>query len=303
MIFMNRKTGLNHARDRGTLSVIVPVYSRNRYLAEMLDRLFLSGLRLNAGRRVELVIVDDASPLEAETAASAREAGSWADVIYHRNIKNLGYLRSANKGLSLATGSRLLLCNSDTRLAPGALARLEAALDSDPRLGLAGPVSNGGFNAALQQAAKLPAPLESFEDGELRRFDAFGLALSGRRSPAVEAGWLLGFCMLFKREVYKELGPFDEGFGFGYMEEVDYAIRARKAGWKLATVPDAFVFHGGLSKSMQPAGPNSGSQTGRAMPVRTFFRILRGLCRLVRKYGWSAVGIPQDTAGAAARGF
>jgi len=289
--------------DRGTLSVIVPVYSRNRYLAEMLDRLFLSGLRLNAGRRVELIIVDDASPLEAETAASAEGAGRWADVIYHRNIKNIGYLRSVNKGLSLATGSRLLLCNSDTRLTPGALARLEAALDSDPRLGLAGPVSNGGFNAALQQAAKLPPPLESFEDAELSRFDAFGLAMSGRRSPYFEAGWLLGFCMLFKREVYEELGPFDEGFGFGYMEEVDYAIRARKAGWKLAAVPDAFVFHGGLSRSMQPAGPNSGSQTGRAMPIRTFFRILGGLCRLVRKYGWSAVGIPQDAAGAAARGF
>lgn len=293
---MAQKTGFG-------LSVIVPVYSRDGYLAEMLDRLFLSGLRLNAGKRVELVMIDDASPLEAETAASAREAGRWADVIYHRNTQNLGYLRSANKGLSLATGSRLLLCNSDTRLAPGALARLEAALDSDPGLGLAGPVSNGAFISPLQRTEAPPAELRSFDDAELARFDAFGLALSGRELPPVEAAWLVGFCTLLKREAFTELGPLDERFGFGYMEEVDYAIRARKAGWKLAVVPDAFVFHGGLRKNFQLAGPNAGSQTARAIPLITAFRILRGLFRLGRKYGWNAMGIPQDAAGAAKRGF
>ncbi|MCX5791488.1 MAG: glycosyltransferase family 2 protein [Elusimicrobia bacterium] len=287
---------------RGTLSVIVPVYSLDSYLAEMLDRLFLSGLRLHAGRPVELVIVDDASPLETETAASATEAAHWAKVVYHRNKENLGYVRSVNKGLSLATGENLLLCNSDTRLAPGALARLEAALDAGPGFGLAGPVSNGGYGA-LQQAAGAPPPLETFEEAELRRFDAFGLALSGRGLPPVEAGWLVGFCMLLRREVYEELGPLDEGFGFGYLEEVDYAIRARKAGWKLVVAPDAFVFHGGLRKSFQPTGPNAGSQTARAMPVRTTLRILRGMLRLTRKYGWKAVSMPQDAAGTAARGF
>lgn len=54
---------------RPALSVIVTVYSRDRYLSEMFGKLFLSGLRLNAGRRVELVLVDDASPLEAGPAA------------------------------------------------------------------------------------------------------------------------------------------------------------------------------------------------------------------------------------------
>lgn len=285
------------------LSVVVPVYSRDPYLAAMFSRLFLDGLRRNTGKRVELVIVDDASPLRSETEAAAREAGSWADIIYHRNPQNLGYLRSANKGLSLASGSRILLCNSDTRLAPGALARLEAALDADPRLGLAGPVSNGAYNSSLQLAPGLPAPLESFDEAELRRFDDYGLALSGRGQPPVEAGWLLGFCTLLRREVLQQAGLLDEIFGFGYLEEVDYAIRARRAGWKLAVVPGAFVFHGGLRRSLQFAGANAGSQTGRAAPLRTLLRVLNGLYRLVRKHGWGAAGLPQDAAGAAARGF
>ena len=287
---------------RPPLSVIVTVYSRDLYLSEMLDKLFLSGLRLNAGRRVELVIVDDASPLEAETTALARGAAEWADVIYHRNPVNLGYVRSANKGLSLATGARLLLCNSDTRLAPGALARLEAALDADPRLGLAGPVSNGGFNSALQQAAGLPAPLTAFSDAELARFDEYGRALAARGLRPVEAAWLIGFCTLIRREVLEGVGPLDEGFGYGYMEEMDYGIRARGAGWKLAVVPDAFMFHGGLRKGLRAIAPNGGSQTGGFSPLLTLGRVMRGVLYMWRKHGWASVMLPQDAADPAVRG-
>lgn len=285
------------------ISVVVPVYSRDAYLADMFRRLFLDGLRSNAGCRVELVIVDDCSPLRAETEAAAEEARAWADVVYHRNSENLGYLRSVNKGLSLASGREILLCNNDTRLTPGALGRLRAALDSGPRAGLAGPVSNGGFSSALQQYRGGPSPLTSFAPEELARFDAFGAALSSLPAPTVEAGWLLGFCLLMRRAVCGEIGLFDEDFGFGYLEEMDYAIRARRAGWKLLAVPDAFVYHGGLRKGVQFAAPNAGSQTGRLFPFKSLFRVLRGQRALIRKYGWKALGIPQDAAGAAAKGF
>lgn len=286
----------------GKLSVVVPVYSGDAYLAGMFRSLFLDGLRRNAGRRIELVIVDDASPLRAETERAAEEASAWADVVYHRNPGNLGYLASANKGLALSSGGYVLLCNSDTRLAPGALDRLLDAL-REPATGIAGPMTNGAFNSLEQLAGDTPAPLASFEEAELLRFDSYGAALAARGRPAAEAGWLIGFCMLLKREMLEDVGLFDESFGYGYLEELDYAIRARKAGWKLAVAPDAFVFHGGLRSSWSPAGPNSGSQTGRAFPVRTFFRISRGLWRIVRKYGWGAVGLPQDPAEMAKRGF
>ncbi|MBI4656135.1 MAG: glycosyltransferase family 2 protein [Elusimicrobia bacterium] len=269
----------------------------------MMDRLCFGGLRLNAGRRIELVIVDDASPLESETVAVVRAVSDWADVIYHRNQSNLGYVRSANKGFSLATGSYLLLCNSDTRLSPGALDRLIEAIDADSRMGMAGPVTNGAFNSKLQTANNLPVPLKSFSDTEIARFDEFGRALALQTGRFLEAGWLLGFCAMIRREVFESIGGLDEGFGFGYLEEVDYAIRMRRAGWKLAVVPNAFVFHGGLLRSLQFAGPNAGSQTNRSFPLRTFFWITKGLFYLVRKYGWKAVGIPQDAGGAAERGF
>jgi GT2 family glycosyltransferase len=286
-----------------TLSVIVPVYSRDAYLSEMFDKLFLEGLRTNAGRRVELVIVDDASPLERETAELARRAEAWASVVFCRNKENLGYLRSVNRGLSLATGTRLLVCNSDTRVSPGSVEAMLRALESDASVGIVGPVSNGAFNSSVQQAAACPAPITSFSGPELDRFDGYGRALAGTGLPHLEAGWLLGFCLLMRREVLERLGPFDEGFGYGYLEEIDYAVRARRAGWKLAVAPGAFVFHGGLRRGPQPTGGNAGSQTARLFPVRTVFRIFRGMLHMVRKHGWRALGLPQEAAGMAARGF
>lgn len=287
------KTQSSAGPARASVSVIIPIYSGDAYLAEMLDKLCLAGLRLNAGKRIELVIVDDRSPLEAETAALVRSAGEWADVVYHRNSANLGYIRSANKGMSLASGSRFLLCNSDTRLAPGALARLEAALDADPAAGMAGPVTNGGYNTRLQQLAEPPAQLESFSDDELRRFDDFGRDLAARRMRPVPANWLISFCTLIRREVFESVGPLDEGFKYGYLEELDYGIRARAAGWKLAAVPDAFVFHGGL-RTKWKLSPNGSCQSGGSSHLRTFYRVARSYIYVARKHGLQALSTPQD---------
>lgn len=284
-----------------SISVIVPVYSGSSYLAEMLQKLCLDGLRDNAGRELELVIVDDASPLEEETASAARRAGSWARVRYLRNPENLGYVRSVNRGLSAAGGDALLVCNSDTRLAPGSLDALISALYSEDTAGIAGPVSNGAFGSPIQQARGCPAPLVSFDPGELRRFDDFGRGLADRGAAPFEAGWLFGFCTLIRRSLFSRIGLLDEGFGYGYLEEADYAFRARRAGWKLLAAPSAFVFHGGL----RPARllPDAGSQTARMFPLRTALRQLRGNLYMVRKYGWRSFGVGQEVGDVSSRGF
>jgi GT2 family glycosyltransferase len=284
-----------------SISVIIPVYSANRYLAEMLEKLCLAGLRDNAGRGLELVIVDDASPLEKETANAAENARAWAGVSYLRNPENLGYVRSVNRGLAAAGGETLMICNSDTRLAPGALDALAGALYSDEKAGIAGPVSNGAFSSSIQQAGGCPAPMSSFSPDELRRFDDFGRGLAESGAAPFEAGWLLGFCTLMRRDLFRAIGPLDEGFGYGYLEEADYAFRARRAGWKLLVAPSAFVFHGGLRRG-SPL-PNAGSQTARLFPLRTALRQLKGNFHMVRKYGWRSFGVSQDAEDVSARGF
>ena len=59
--------------------------------------------------------------------------------------------------------------------------------------------------------------------------------------------WLIGACMLVRREVYERLGGCDERF-FMYAEETDWQVRMRDAGWEIAFIPTAQVRHlGGAS--------------------------------------------------------
>lgn len=54
--------------------------------------------------------------------------------------------------------------------------------------------------------------------------------------------WCSGCAMLIPKQIYKELGGFDDQF-FMYMEDVDISWRVRKAGYKCHTVKDAMFFH------------------------------------------------------------
>lgn len=52
-----------------------------------------------------------------------------------------------------------------------------------------------------------------------------------------------GSCMFIKRQVIDRLGVFDEAYGMGYREEVDYCFRARESGYKVVSTPKAEYVH------------------------------------------------------------
>jgi GT2 family glycosyltransferase len=71
----------------------------------------------------------------------------------------------------------------------------------------------------------------------------------------------LGACMLINRRAYEQAGGFDHAL-FMYSEEVDLALRYRKAGWQCWQVPQAVVTH-------------FGGQSTRQLPDRMFVELWR----------------------------
>ena len=59
-----------------------------------------------------------------------------------------------------------------------------------------------------------------------------------------------GVFEIVKREVFKKVGYLDEDFGLGYNVDLDFSIRARKAGYNIRIARDVFIFHHG-SKSLK----------------------------------------------------
>ncbi|HEX9942539.1 MAG TPA: glycosyltransferase, partial [Thermoanaerobaculia bacterium] len=154
---------------------------------------------------------------------------------------------AANLGLARARGEVLLLLNSDTEVEPGGLARLVEAFAREPELGVAGallhypdgsPQWSGGREPSaawfFALASGLPALLERLP------FYRRARPLATDRPLAVD--WVTGAAMAVRRAVWETAGPLDEGFRF-YAQDLDFCLRARRAGWRIEVRPELKVLH------------------------------------------------------------
>lgn len=201
--------------------LVIPVHNALRS-----TRACLASVRRFAPPWARVVVVDDASGPETAAFLRAQE-----DVVLLENGENLGFVRSANRGLLHSDASWVCLLNSDTLLTEGALERMLAGCEKDPAIGLATPLSNGAVNLSV----KLPEGEDVFSFG--RRV--------GRTSPAryPDAVTVVGFCLLVKRDVVTSLGVFDTIFDRGYCEETDLHYRARAAGRRCVVADDVWIHH------------------------------------------------------------
>ncbi len=190
-----------------------------------------------------IILVDDGSDVPTRDYLQ-RFADSQGAVLL-RNEQARGYTLAANQGLRASSADYALLLNSDTIVTPGWLDGMVACAESDPRIGLVGPLSNTASWQSVPQTLNeeddwadntLPEGVSVVEMARRIRTD------SARLYPHIP--FLNGFCLMMRRAVLEDVGYFDEEtFDAGYGEENDYCLRARKAGWELAVADDVYIYH------------------------------------------------------------
>jgi GT2 family glycosyltransferase len=151
------------------------------------------------------------------------------------NEENVGFPAACNQGLAEARGEYLILLNSDTMVPPGWLSRLLAHLDADD-VGLVGPVTN-----RIGNEAELATKYATYGDF-LREARLHAAAQPGR---AFEIETLTMFCLAMRRDAWERIGPLDESYGIGTLEDDDYSMRARRLGLRLLCAEDVLVHHFG----------------------------------------------------------
>lgn len=207
-------------------SVIIPTFNQWEYTRQCLE-----SIRQFTATSYEIIIVDNGSTDETVTSLKQMD-----DVILIENDTNKGFPAACNQGLARAKGEQMLLLNNDVVVSAGWLQNLLACLYANPLHGAVGPVTNNiSGNQIRPQLYQTLAEFQEFAR-QFNQSDPRKWSYSLR---------LVGFCLLIRREIYENVGPFDEQFGKGNFEDDDYSLRIRRAGYKLVIAGDTYIHHFG----------------------------------------------------------
>jgi hypothetical protein len=236
------------------LSVVIVTWNTKDLLLDCLASLEREVLgRRDPGRiEVETLVVDNGST--DGTAAAVRERFPWAQVI--ALPANLGFAAGNNVGLRKCSGRHAALLNSDTVVRRDALETCVRYLDAHPDVGVVGPQLLHPDGSKQNSIHAFPSLLTELVPKGLLEL------LLPRRFPSkryehaepLDVDAVLGACLLVRREVLDRVGPLPEDY-FVFLEETDWCLRIRRAGWRVVHVPGARVVHvfGASSKKKSPA--------------------------------------------------
>lgn len=216
--------------------IIIPVYNGYDFLKECVDSLFKKTNYPN----FRVVIIDDRGGCEKTEPYLKKINEENEKILLLRNEKNLGFVKTVNRGMKLSQ-NEIVLLNSDTVLTQNWLLKMHQARLRNPLAVSVTPLTNNGTICSVPnwlQDNELPQNLSLDEYAELIE------KISLKQYPILPTA--VGFCMLITRESLELIGYFDEAsFGKGYGEENDWCVRAIKSGYTHILDDVTFVQHKG----------------------------------------------------------
>jgi N-acetylglucosaminyl-diphospho-decaprenol L-rhamnosyltransferase len=202
---------------------------------------------------MRVVVTDNASGDGSidRLASAIRDEGmsGWAELMPLPT--NGGYAYGNNAAVRRALASAdppeyVLLLNPDTVLRPNAIQALVSFMRAHPDAGIAGSRLEDPDGTPQCSAFNFPSAWSELDRGLRLGIVARVLEDKLVQKPIPDrvcrVDWVAGASMLVRREVFEHVGLIDEAY-FLYFEEVDFLLRAKRAGFETYYVPESRVMH------------------------------------------------------------
>lgn len=204
----------------------------------------------------EVIVVDNASG--DGSVEMMREA--FPDIQLVVSPRNVGFAAGMNLGFQKATGEYLMTLNTDVAIFGHAVMTLIAYLDGHPRVGIVGPRLINPNGTVQWSCCEFPSrwipllrrsPIGFFPPAKKKLRKFLMSDWDHRDNRAVD--WVLGGCMVIRRQALDNVGGFDERF-FLYIEDVDLCRRMWAEGWAVHYVGTAEMVHYHRRESAEHTG-------------------------------------------------
>ncbi|WP_051935845.1 glycosyltransferase family 2 protein [Salegentibacter sp. Hel_I_6] len=188
-------------------SVIIPTCHRNELLAECLEKLSKQDYSLD---QIEIIVTDDGKVSTAKPMLD-----SYFPFVKWTKGAGSGPAANRNNGARIAKGQWLIFTDDDCQPDPCWIEEYEKAVESNPGT----KVFEG----------------RTYPDKSKMAFNEV--------APINETGGHMPSCnFMISRELYWDLGGFDENFKF-YFEDMDFSYRIKSLGFSTLFLPKAAVCH------------------------------------------------------------
>jgi hypothetical protein len=222
------------------LSIVIVSHNTRNLLKNCLE-----SVSENRGITCQIIVIDNGSV--DGSAAMVRKL--FPRVILLINRENTGFTKASNAGIRVANGRYILLLNSDTEISPDVLSKIVAYMDNN-KLEVATAklvLPDGQLDPACHRG--FPTPWAAFSYTfkleklfpKSRIFGGYHLGYLGFET-VHEIDCPSGAFFLVKKEVIDNVGLLDETY-FMYAEDIDWAWRIKKQGFRIWYLPQFTVLH------------------------------------------------------------
>jgi GT2 family glycosyltransferase len=203
------------------ISVVILNYNVRYFLEQCILSVQYSLKNLDG----EIIVIDNNS--EDDSCAMVKQR--FPNITLIQNKDNVGFSKANNQAVKVATGEYICILNPDTAVAENTFSKCLDYAETIDNLGAIGVyLMDGTGNFLPESKRNIPTPKVSMLKllGFDKKYYAGHIGNNEKGSVAV----LAGAFMFLKRQVYNEVGGFDEDY-FMFGEDIDLSFKITKAGY------------------------------------------------------------------------